>query len=617
MINRLTLIQKLVAMVLLPTVVLVFFAFQDMSRKRAVSHEMSRLAMLARLSVATSDLIDSLERERGLVAGLLAEDAGGDLGQYSQERDRTDQFINNFLAIMDSVVATGADQRLLEVQRDAIQAIEALRRIRAETAARRTTAIEAVPVYSDLTSVLHPTITLVSNATSDARIKSMLLSVDYLVNLRMYAGLERAGLNMACTLGEMDSGIFQAVVEVNARQATYRDLFLAHANEEHAQLLRTALDSSEAAEVTNLRGQALDALESGEMVVTAEHWWRASTAWIEMLSATGRSVSESIIATVDDLQSAANREAAVSLFLTVAAILIAVLFSTIVARNLGRSLLEASVTTHGSATQILSAAQQLAASTSETATAINQTSTTIEEIRQTSSIAASKAETTLEMANESKAATTEALDAVSQGHQSMQTIRAGVEAIASNIVELSEKTVRIGEIVETVKAIAEQSNLLAVNASIEAAKAGDHGRGFAVVASEVKTLAQRSSEATDEIRSILAEIESSSNRAVMITEQGVKKVEQGGVLIDELGQAIENLARVIEENSDVASQISLTANQQHAGIEEIDEAMRSLKAAASDNAAGAEQLEAIAEQIMVARTKIAQIVSGQRSGQEE
>src|SRR5690606_18651776 len=123
--------------------------------------------------------------------------------------------------------------------------------------------------------------------------------------------------------------------------------------------------------------------------------------------------------------------------------------------------------------------------------------------------------------------------------------------------ELSEKNIQIGEIVQSVNAIAEQSNLLAVNASIEAAKAGDHGRGFSVVASEVKALAQQSKQATEQIRSILTEIQKSSNGAVMITEQGVKRVEEGGSLIEELGRTIRSLGTAIDGSADTATQISL------------------------------------------------------------
>jgi methyl-accepting chemotaxis protein len=612
MMKRLTLIRKLVAMVLLPTIGLVGFALLDVSRRRGVVVEMSKVAGLAKLAVATSDLIDGLERERGLVAGLVAAEGEGVGSQLGLERVRTDELVAGFDQALKGASLDKSSERLAELRDQVSDAVERLRAMRVDVDAGRVSALEAVPVYSDLTAILVQVMPLASSATTDGRIRGMLVSLEYLVQVRMNAGLERAGLNLACTLGTMDAGIHQALVQVITRQEVYQDLFLTHAAADHAALLQATLDGTETQEVESLRATATEAVESGELGISSQRWWSASSARIEALTNTGHDVGQSVIEAAEGLRAGGKRNAWISGVFTMASILAAVLFSAFVARGLSRPLVLASTKTHEAATQILSSVQQLTASISETATAITQTSTTVDEIRQTASVAASRAELTSKVANESRSASDNALEAVTQGQQAMGSIRGGVEAIAENIVDLSQKTIRIGEIVETVKAIAEQSNLLAVNASIEAAKAGEQGKGFAVVANEVKTLALRSKEATEEIRSILAEIERSANGAVMITEQGVNRVEEGGGLIEELGQAIENLARVIEENSDSASQIALTATQQLTGIEQINVALRNVEAAANDNAAGAHQLEKVAEQVMVVRAWLSEIVRGQR-----
>jgi methyl-accepting chemotaxis protein len=195
----------------------------------------------------------------------------------------------------------------------------------------------------------------------------------------------------------------------------------------------------------------------------------------------------------------------------------------------------------------------------------------------------------------------------------MRLIREEVEGIAERIVDLSERHAQISDIVENVNAIAEQSNLLAVNASIEAAKAGEHGRGFAVVASEVRSLAERSKEATQQIRSILGEIQRSSNSAVMVTEQGVKRVDRGNELIEELGHGVETLARTIQEGSEASQQISLISSQQLAGIRQITDALRNVEEAASGNAAGAQQLEEAARKLQTVSERIVVIVRGTQS----
>jgi methyl-accepting chemotaxis protein len=426
----------------------------------------------------------------------------------------------------------------------------------------------------------------------------------------MQAGFERIALTMAATIDMMDSGTFNSLVTLGARQKTYEEIFLAHADPDHAALYREAMEGPEVQQVEEIRAAALQDSEADVLGIDPDRWWQLSTARIDRVAGVGQAVGGGVIELVNQLRRRATGAAWLSAVLALGAILVAAGLSAVVGRGLGRSLKGASEDAQGAAAQIMTSVQQLTASTSETASAVAETSTTVDELRHTSTSAAGKAQATSEVALQSKVASDEALDAVSQGVEAMQSIRDGVEGIATNIVELSEKTVRIGEIVDSVKAIAEQSNLLAVNASIEAAKAGEQGRGFAVVAGEVKALAERSKEATEEIRSILSEIERSSTAAVMITEQGVKRVEEGGELIEELGQAIEKLARVIEESSDAASQISLTAGQQLAGIEQIGEALQSVEGAASENAVGAQELEQAAEQVRIVSGRLSGIVHG-------
>jgi methyl-accepting chemotaxis protein len=111
--------------------------------------------------------------------------------------------------------------------------------------------------------------------------------------------------------------------------------------------------------------------------------------------------------------------------------------------------------------------------------------------------------------------------------EAMHRIQEHMASIAESIVRLSEQGQTIGEIIATVNDLAEQSNLLAVNAAIEAAKAGEQGKGFAVVAQEVKSLAEQSKQATAQVRTILNDIQTAMSAAVMATEQGSKAVDAG------------------------------------------------------------------------------------------
>ena len=153
-----------------------------------------------------------------------------------------------------------------------------------------------------------------------------------------------------------------------------------------------------------------------------------------------------------------------------------------------------------SAQQIVATTTQVASSAVETAAAVTQTTTTVEEVKQTAQLSAQKAKLVSDNAQKAAQVSQTGKKSAEESIEGMKRIREQMESIAESIVRLSEQGQSIGEIVLTVNDLAEQSNLLAVNASIEAAKAGEYGRGFAVVAQEVRSLAEQSKQASAQIR---------------------------------------------------------------------------------------------------------------------
>jgi methyl-accepting chemotaxis protein len=249
------------------------------------------------------------------------------------------------------------------------------------------------------------------------------------------------------------------------------------------------------------------------------------------------------------------------------------------------------------AAEILAATTQQNASSTEQDAAVTQTMATAEQVRTTVQQTADRAQTVANVSQQSLAVSRAGQTAVVDSVNGMQLLRERVESIAENILMLSERTQQIGEIIGTVNDIADQSKMLALNASIEAARAGKEGKGFAVVAMEVRQLAEQSRAATARVRDILNEIQQATNTAVMVTEEGSKGADSGVALVERAGEAIRNLAATIEEAAQSAAQIAASTQQQTNGMEQLTIAMASIQRATAQTVASTRQTEESARQL--------------------
>ena len=241
--------------------------------------------------------------------------------------------------------------------------------------------------------------------------------------------------------------------------------------------------------------------------------------------------------------------------------------------------------------QILTSTAQIATGSAETAAAISQTTTTVEEVRQASQLSSQKAKNLSDSANMVARVSLDGQNAVDETVAGINNISKQMDEIAQTVILLSEQSQSIGGIIASVTNLADQSNLLAVNAAIEAAKAGEQGKGFAVVAQEIRNLAEQSKQATMQVRKILNDVQKATNAAVLATEQGNRAVEAGGKKSAQAGEAIRTLTESSREAVQIATQIVASSQQQLIGMDQIGMAMQNINQAGMETSISMTQAE--------------------------
>lgn len=250
-----------------------------------------------------------------------------------------------------------------------------------------------------------------------------------------------------------------------------------------------------------------------------------------------------------------------------------------------------------SSNEIRVIAVQVAAGAAQTASAVSQTTATVEQVKQTVQLSSQKARSVSDTAQKASQVSQNGRKSVEEAISGMKCIQEQIESIGESIMLLIEQSEAIGEIIASVNDLAEQSNLLAVNAAIEANKAGERGKGFVVIAQEVKTLAEQSKQATAQVRLILGNIQRATSTVVLITEQGAKGVLAGVKKTSETGEAIRELSDSMVEMARAAAQIAASSQQQMVGMDQVALAMENIKQASELNVMGSQKTEVAAQEL--------------------
>ena len=304
----------------------------------------------------------------------------------------------------------------------------------------------------------------------------------------------------------------------------------------------------------------------------------------------------------------ATRAVIIVIVLGVLAIATMVVLAVRLSRGLRREVGNAVGHIQSSSAELEAAASQQANGGREQASAMNEITTTISELLITSRQISESAQRVSRIAEDTATAARTGDATIEQTRASMAAIRSQVDQIVQHMLALGEKSQQIGGVVDLVSELAEQTNILAINATIEASGAGEWGRRFAVVAEEIRKLADRTAGSAKEIRTLIDDVRGAVNTTVMATEIGVKAVDAGARTFDEATDSFNQIAQLVATTNDATREIELSTKQQTTAVEQVNLAASDTARVTRETEASATQTKQTASHLNGLSTELLQLV---------
>lgn len=320
---------------------------------------------------------------------------------------------------------------------------------------------------------------------------------------------------------------------------------------------------------------------------------------------------------LDDAKRISNETAssAITLVVTIAivAILSALAIAVLLTRTLTRQIGSAVQHIQSSSAELQTAANQQATGAKEQASSMTEISTTVRELLSTASQIAESAKRVSAIASATAENAGGGSRIVEQAQEAIAAIKKQVDQIVNHMLDLGRKSQQASGILDIINELAEQTNILAINATIEAAGAGESGRRFAIVADEIRKLADRVGGSSKEIRDVIEEIRSAVNTTVMATESGSKATERGTVQFSEVSQSFRKIAEMVETTTEAAREIELSTKQQSSAVGQVDAAVRDVSQASKETETSTRQTQQTASELAKLSHDLAALVHASSS----
>jgi len=598
--------RKILLLLALPIIGLLWFSLNTVSYNIKTTQETSTITSLTKLSIIYSELVHELQKERGMTAGFIGSKGLKFTTKLIEQRKNTDlklQKRNIYLA--NNVLALNTLEQLNSKINRALQQIQLIRQ---QVDKQTITISNALKYYTQLNAQLLSIAPLNAKISSDSTITKETIAYYNFLQGKERAGIERAVLSNTFASDQFAPGMMIKFISLVTEQGTYFDNFTRFANQENTIFFRSALNSPAVREVIKLR--AIAESKTSGFAVDAEYWFAQSTNRIGQLKKIETELGKSLLSLSIAKENASSTLMWLNILATSVLTFLAFMVSYIIIRELNSRVEEltfvmaqvrdnndltsqatllgsselgkisaalnstlkkfatamneistSSITLASAAEETSHTCQENSKSLDEQQNGIALIATAIEELSSTVTEVASNTQDTANSAQDADEKTQNGLEIVKKSYHSIETLAREIDGLAVKITNFHASSNNIAKVVDVIKSVAEQTNLLALNAAIEAARAGEQGRGFAVVADEVRTLAQRTQKSTTEIETFINSLQNDANAAFNIIEISQAQA------VDAVNDS-KNVETMLKEISSSVSNIFVRTEQIAAAIEE-------------------------------------------------